>query len=84
MKDYVTRYDVQQIMTSKVNVDDIKQLIRQQPIEQRSERSDPVLMGRFEELQRDLSKKLANFVSVGEFQELLTIIDQKANVSELN
>lgn len=31
MKDYVTRYDVQTIMTSKVNVEDVKQIFMKLP-----------------------------------------------------
>jgi hypothetical protein len=31
MKDYTTKYDIQQIMTNKVNVDDIKHMILKPP-----------------------------------------------------
>jgi len=83
MKDYVTRHDVQSILTNKVNVDDVKQMFLRLP-ERPPERTDPLLQARFEELHREINKRLSNCVSVGEFQELLAIVDQKANVSEIN
>lgn len=83
MKEYVTRYDVQAIMTNKVNVEDVKQMVMRIP-ERPPERTDHALQAKFEELQREVTRKLAGAVSVSEFQELLAIVDQKANVSEIN
>ncbi len=51
MKDYVTRHDVQSIMTNKVNVDDVKQMFLRLP-ERPPERTDSMMQTRFEELQR--------------------------------
>jgi hypothetical protein len=80
MKDYVTRYDVQHIMTNKVNVEDVKQMFTKLP-ERPSDRVDPLLQTKLDELQKEITKRFANCVSVSEFQELLSIVDQKASVS---
>jgi hypothetical protein len=77
MRDYVTRYDVQQISMNKVSAEDIKQMLIRQP----DERAGSMLLSRFEEMQKDIGKKLAGFVTVGEFRELLNLVDQKANTS---
>lgn len=48
MKDYVTRYDVQSVMTNKVNVEDVKQMFMRQPERPPERAVDSLLQTRFE------------------------------------
>ena len=43
-----------------------------------------ILQARMDEFQKEISKKVASCVTLTEFQDLINIVEQKVNVSEIN
>ena len=74
MKDYISKEEFQDAMIVKGQINDTRYTGKVSP-------SATNEASRQEEIHREVQKRMGAYVSLGEFQELLSIVEQKANTS---
>ncbi|CAD8114060.1 unnamed protein product [Paramecium primaurelia] len=83
LKDYVLKADMQYLLSNKIDVDEMKQLLeKQQSGEFKGEMQN--MKHKIEELQTQISKKFQQVPSMKDFSQLSQQVELKANLQEMN
>ncbi|KAM3147350.1 hypothetical protein pb186bvf_000601 [Paramecium bursaria] len=83
LNDYVLKNELQYLLSSKLDIDEVRQIMeKQQGGEFKQEFVN--LKQRVDDLQQSTSKKFTQLPSMKEFSQLMQVVEQKANLQEIN